>query len=372
MELKVREVTGAEKSQQEIEQALLDKHEQEVNATEVQEVKSETAESPAQEEAPVQEEAPAQESKSELSDDDVLSYIKNRYDKQIDSVDQLFAEREEAEELPEDVAAYLKYKKDTGRGFNDFVKLNKDYDEVAPDQLLREYLVATEKGLDAEDIDTLMEAYSFDEELDDESTIKKTKLNKKKAIAKAKDFFESQKEKYGTPLESSGSSISKEDKEKLEAYNQYIQESSSFEESMKKRQQVFLQQTNEVFGSEFKGFEFTLDEDKKVTFSPGDATELKKAQSDATNFLKKYVDENGVIKDAAGYHRALAIAMNPEKFAKFFYEQGKSVQADSTMRKMKNTDMSMRSAPEVTSKGGVQIKSLNNDSGRGLKIRSRK
>ena len=41
MEFKVREVTGKEKSQQEIEQALLDKHEQEVNATEVQEVKPE-------------------------------------------------------------------------------------------------------------------------------------------------------------------------------------------------------------------------------------------------------------------------------------------------------------------------------------------
>ena len=362
MEIKVREVTGEEKSQQEIEQVLLEKHEQEVN-NETPEVVVET---------PVQEEAVVEETKSELSDEDVLSYIKNRYDKQIDSVDQLFAEREKSEDLPEDVASYLKYKKETGRGFNDYVKLNKDYDEVAPDQLLREYLVATEKGLDEEDIETLMEAYDYDEDLDDESTIKKTKLNKKKAIAKAKDFFETQKEKYGAPLESSGSSLSTEDKEKLEAYNQYISESNSFEESLKKRQEVFLQQTNEVFGNEFKGFEFKVDEDKTVTFSPGDATELKKAQSDANNFLKKYVDDNGVIQDAAGYHRALAIAMNPEKFARFFYEQGKSIQADSTMRKMKNTDMSMRNAPEVTNKGGMQVKAMNNDSGRGLKIKSRK
>jgi len=362
MEIKVRAVTGEEKSQQEIEQELLEKHEQEVN-NETPEVVLET---------PVQEEAVVEETKSELSDEDVLSYIKNRYDKQIDSVDQLFAEREKSEDLPEDVASYLKYKKETGRGFNDYVKLNKDYDEVAPDQLLREYLVATEKGLDEEDIETLMEAYDYDEDLDDESTIKKTKLNKKKAIAKAKDFFETQKEKYGAPLESSGSSLSQEDKEKLEAYNQYISESNSFEESLKKRQEVFLQQTNKVFGNEFKGFEFKVDEDKTVTFSPGDATELKKAQSDANNFLKKYVDDNGVIQDAAGYHRALAIAMNPEKFARFFYEQGKSIQADSTMRKMKNTDMSMRNAPEVTNKGGMQVKAMNNDSGRGLKIKSRK
>lgn len=365
MELKVRAVETEEKSQQEIEKVLLEKHEQE------QEVVSETTPQVEETQA-VEAETPTQETpKSELSDDDVLSYIKNRYDKQIDSVDQLLAERQEAEELPEDVSAYLKYKKETGRGFNDYVSLNKDYDEMKPDQILREYLVATERGLDDEDIDTLMEAYSYDADLDDESAIKKIKLNKKKAIAKAKDHFESEKEKYRMPLESSGSSFSKEDQYKLEAYNQYIQESTSFEESLKKRKEIFQQQTNDVFGSEFKGFEFTLDENNKVTFSPGDASELKKAQSDATNFLKKFTDENGLIQDAAGYHRALALAMNPEKFAKFFYEQGKSVQADSTMRKMKNTDMSMRSAPEVTTKGGTQVKAMNPDSGRGLKIRSR-
>ena len=229
--MKVRDVTGEEKSQQQREQELLDQHEQSngQKTVKIAEPKSQgievpvKQEEPVEEKAPAQEEVPVQESKSELSDEDVLSYIKNRYDRQIDSVDQLFAEREEAEELPEDVSKYLKYKKETGRGFDDFVRLNKDYDEVSPDQLLREYLVATEKGLDDEDIDTLMEAYSFDEELDDESTIKKTKLNKKKAIAKAKDYFESEKEKYRVPLESRGSSISKEDQEKLEAYNQYIQ-----------------------------------------------------------------------------------------------------------------------------------------------------
>jgi len=39
---------------------------------------------------------------------------------------------------------------------------------------------------------------------------------------------------------------------------------------------------------------------------------------------------------------------------------------------MKNVNMTTRSAPEVTqAKSGVQIKSLNKDSGRGLKIRKR-
>lgn len=354
MEIKVKEVTKGEKSKQEIEQELLDKHEESFNKE-------------------VQTDAVIDEpTKPQFSDDDVISYIKNRYDKQINSVEELFEAREKAEELPEDVAAYLNYKKDTGRGFKDFVKLNKDYDEVNPEQILKEYLTVTEKGLDEDDINVMMESYDYDEDYDDEATVKKAKLKKKKAIAKAKDYFESEKEKYRMPLESSGSSISNDDKEKLEAYNQYIQESKSFEESLKRRKEIFDEETSKVFGNEFNGFEFAINDDKKVTFSPGDAAELKKVQSDANNFLKMHLDENGTIKNAASYHKALAVAMNPDKFAKFFYEQGKSIQADDTMRRMKNTDMSMRSTPEVTSKGGMQIKAVNPDSGRGLKIRSRK
>ena len=364
MEIKVREVTGAEqKSKQEIERDLLEKHDEKFS--EVSESNTEAVD----ESPEVTEE---KEDDRKLSEEDVLSYIKNRYDKQIDSVDELFTQRENAEELPEDVAAYLKYKKETGRGINDFMNINKDFDEMSPDNILREYLVSTEKGLDSDDIDTLMEGYDYDEDLDDESVIKKAKLSKKKAIAKARDFFESEKEKYKIPLESSGSSISEDDKEKLNAYNQYVQQSTTYEEELKRKQEWFLEKTNDVFGDEFKGFEFNVEGDKKVTFSPADSVELKKAQSNASNFLGKFVDENGLVNDAMGYHKALAVAMNPEKFAKFFYEQGKSVQADDSMRKMKNTEMSMRSTPEVANKGGMQVKAMNPDSGRGLKIRSPK
>ena len=67
------------------------------------------------------------ETPSELNEDEVLSYIGKRYGKEINSIDELVSQREESEPLPEDVAAYLKYKKETGRGFEDFAKLQKDY-----------------------------------------------------------------------------------------------------------------------------------------------------------------------------------------------------------------------------------------------------
>jgi hypothetical protein len=80
-----------------------------------------------------------------------------------------------------------------------------------------------------------------------------------------------------------------------------------------------------------------------------------------------------MIKDAAGYHKALAVAMNPERFAKHFYEQGAADAADDLMRKTKNINMSERKANEAT-KGndGFQVKEINPDSGRSLKIRSAK
>jgi hypothetical protein len=88
------------------------------------------------------------------------------------------------------------------------------------------------------------------------------------------------------------------------------------------------------------------------------------------NFINKYLDESGLINDAAGYHKSLSIAMNPEKFAKFFYEQGQADATDDVLRKTKNINMSERRAPEVVNKGGMQVKAVAPDSGRGLKIRS--
>lgn len=378
MEFKVREVNGEnEKSRAEVEQELLDKHEEQFadsdtgNDTNTPRVENgNESTTTTQEQESIQSKDETQTQSSELSEEDVLKYIGNRYGKEIKSLDELNQQREE-EPLPEDVSKYLKYKKDTGRGFDDFVKLQKDYDEMDQDQLLREYLAATERGLDADDIEDLMEDYSWDEDIDDEKSIKKTKLAKKKILAKAKDYFTQEQEKYRVPLESRRESNSEFSNEEIEAYRNYIAEAKTSQESLNRKNEVFHKKTDDVF-SEFKGFEFTLD-NNKVYFSPGDAAELKTSQLNPQNFINKFLDEDGMMVDAAGYHKSLAMAMHPEKFAKFFYEQGKSAAADETMRELKNVKMDTKRAPEVTtSKSGTQFKALDNDSGRGLKIRKRK
>ena len=381
MELKVRAVDAVEeKSVQEVEQELLDKHEEKFSdSIETKEnnpqVKMDFAEESVVEDTPKAEETseetpePVQE-QAELSEEDVLSYIGKRYGKEINSLDELNATREEAEQLPEDVAAYFKYKKETGRGIEDYVKLQRDFSAMNPDSLLREYLTVTEgEGLDAEDIDSLMEDYSWDEELDEESVIKKTKLAKKKTIAKAKKYFNEQKELYKQPLESRPVVDSQSNNEELQEYRQYLESVKTQQQESEAKRNWFLKETDKVFTEDFKGFDFVLD-DKTVTFSPGDVQTIKKSQETPMNFINKYLDDKGLVSDAAGYHRALSIAMNPDKFAKFFYEQGKSEATEDVIRKTKNINMSERRAPEVTNKGGFQVKSVNPDSGRGLKIRS--
>ena len=386
MELKVRAVESpGEKSTQQVEQELLDKHEQKESSKEnVEETPKQETESPQKEinfeeekqdtveestENEIKHETPPEETEKELDENNVLSYIEKRYGKRINSLDELTAERKEADPLPEDVAAYLKYKQETGRGIQDYVHLQQNFDDMPDNSLLRNYLKATEgEGLDDEDINALMEDYTYDSEIDDEAAIRKIKLSKKRTIAKAKKYFNEQKEKYKQPLESSSVDSPTANEELIE-YRQYLESVKTQQKENESKSSWFAKKLNEIFDNDFKGFDFVLD-DKKITYSPGDAEVIKKNQSTPMNFMNKFLDEKGYLKNASDYHKALSIAMNPDKFAKFFYEQGKSEATEDVMRKTKNIFMTERKAPEVTNKGGFQVRSLSQTQGRGLKIKS--
>ena len=380
MEIKVRDLGQVEeKSKAEIEEELLKKHEEKFEDTDSkpQIEKTEEPVEASKEEEKVKEETPSSElidektPSSELNDEDVLSYIKKRYDKDITTVDELFAEKEANEELPEDVSAYLKYKKETGRGIEDFYNLQKDYDSMEDDSVLVSFYSSTEEGLDAIDIQDIIEdKFSFDEELDEPKDIKKKKLAKKRELAKAKKFLNEQKDKYKIPLESSGGGLSNNQQENLNAYKSYLEESKSIGEQNQKKYDYFLNKTNEVFNSEFKGFEFNVG-DSNITFKPGTTEELKNVQSDVNNYINKFMDKDGRIEDPKGYHRSLAVAMNPEKFAQFFYDQGVSATVDNVSRKSKNINMDVRQAAQTITKDGMKIRAVGDtNSGSGLKIRS--
>jgi hypothetical protein len=381
MEFKVREVTKEEKSRVEVENDLLKAHEEKYQDSDANE--------PSIDKVNLSEDNKTEESKEnnnpveeqevetplvELNDQDVLSYIKNRYDKDINSVDELFAEKEANVDLPEDVSAYFKYKQETGRGIEDFYNLQKNFEEMEDDVVLANYYSSTEEGLDEIDIQDIIEdKFSFDEDLDEPREIKKVKLAKKRELAKAKKFLNEQKDKYNIPLESSGGGLSEEQEKNLNAYRSSIEESKSLEEVNRKKADFFIDKTNDVFNNDFKGFDFNVS-DNNLTYKPGTAEELKNVQSNVGNFIGKYLDESGLIKDAVGYHKALSVAMNPDKFAQYFYDQGVANAVDNVSRKSKNINMDMRQQSQTVSKDGMKIRPVSSDNrnehGRGLKIRS--
>jgi len=368
-ELKVRVLDDVEqKSKQQVEEELLQKHEEQFVDKE-----NTTTEAP-KEEAPIAEAPSAEEKveKSSFKDEDVLSYIGEKYGKTINSLDELFESKQTSPELPEDVAAYFKYKQETGRSIEDFVNLNKDFSKVDQDELLANYYQATDDYLDKDDVASMLEEFEYDEDLDDEKNIKKVKLAKKKAVSEARKYFEKEKEKYKMPLESRDASIDSETQRKLDEHQASLKNVKENEERSAANRKTYLQKLDEVFNGDFKGFEFKID-DHTLAYKPTSVEELKTSNNDFTNFVKGYLGEDGQIKDHVGFHRALAIANHPDKFAKFFYDKGRADSVTDDAKTTKNIDLSIKKAPEVSNKGGLQIKAITPGSdGNSLKIRKRK
>ena len=215
------------------------------------------------------------------------------------------------------------------------------------------------------------EKFSYDEDLDDEKEIKKKNIAKKRELSKAKTYLNELKEKYRVPLESSGGSFSEQQVEELQAYKSYIENSKSEEEIAKRKNEFFVKKTNDVFNSEFKGFEFNVG-DKNVNYSYGDVSEMKSKQLDLNNLVSKFVGEDGLLKDAEGWHRALSAAMNPERFANYFYDQGKADAIGDVTKKSKNVNMSIRPTPQSIGETGFKARQISDTSGKGLRIRSKK
>lgn len=373
MEFKqVKEVSPIEeKSTQEVEQNLLDKHEESLKVSDVNENVSETSNTV--KETTIEENKAEQDIADlpEIKDEDVLSYIKERYNKDISSVDELFSEQEKNSPLPDEVSKYLDFKKETGRGFEDFIKANRSYDNLEDDQILKEYYSLTESDLDSEDIQYLMEdKFGYDEEVDDDRDIKKKNISKKRELAIAKKYLSKLSETYKTPLESSGGSYSEEQLKEINAYKEYVQKAQTEVESNKRKSEYFQKKTDEVFNSEFKGFEFNIG-DKNVIYSSGDANEIKSKQVNVQSFINQYLGEDGLVNDAQGWHKALNAAMNPDKLAQYFYEQGKADAIGDVSKKSKNINMSLRQTPQSSPQKGFQARAVNTDSGRGLRIRSK-
>lgn len=261
--IKVRALDDAvEKSASQRESDLLKKagHDQEETKVETTEVPSETP--IISEEAKVGEKVEEKvKDKPSLSEEEVLSFIGNRYGEEVSSLDDLTSKRKDNPDLPEEVVNYLNYKKETGRGLDDYIRLTKDVDNMNEDQLLFEFWKQQKPHLDSDDVDfELSERFSYDEDADDASDVRKRKIAKKEELAKAKEYFNKLKETYKTKVESTKDFIPAEELEDFNAYKNNKTESKQSQTEQTKRSEYFNNKTNELFNEKFEGFEFQLND----------------------------------------------------------------------------------------------------------------
>ena len=71
------------------------------------------------------------------------------------------AEREASEELPEDVSAYFKYKKEQVEAWMIILSYNVTLIPWKKTKLLAEYYLSTEDGLDRSDVEDMVEDFSL-------------------------------------------------------------------------------------------------------------------------------------------------------------------------------------------------------------------
>ena len=273
--------------------------------------------------------------------------------------------------LPENIESLVKFMEDTGGTIEEYVRLNADYSDVDNNTLLKEYYKSTKSHLDNSEIDFLIEDnFSFDEDLDEQRDIRKKKLALKEEVAKAKKFLNGMKDEYYKEVKL-GSKLSKDQQDAINFYNEYNQKQSATSEVQQKQYKQFEQSTNNVFNEEFKGFDFKVG-DKKYRYNVKNASDVKNYQSDISNFVKEFLDENDMMKDAKGYHKALYAGKNIDKIVSHFYEQGKADAIKQTAINSKNIDMSARTNKPVVEAGGMKFKVLGGEDSSRLKFKIRK
>jgi hypothetical protein len=285
--------------------------------------------------------------------------------------DAIVESEETGKPLPENVEKLLNFMEETGGDLNDYVALNQDYSELDNDTLLKEYYKQTKPHLSEEEIEFIMEdKFSFDEDEDEKRDVKRKKLALKEQVAEAKQHLESVKSKYYEDIKS-GIKLTKEQQEAIDFFNRYNKESEADLKTREKQASAFAEKTNQLFNDKFKGFEYKVGE-KRFRLNVKDSSAVKESQGDINNFIKKFLNKENIMDDAAGYHKSLFAAMNPDMVANHFYEQGKADALKESIAKSKNVDMDPRqSFTENKNTSGFTARVLNDD-GPDFKFRIKK
>jgi hypothetical protein len=273
----------------------------------------------------------------------------------------------EQKQLPENIDKLVTFMEETGGTVEDYVRLNADYTNVDNKTLISEYYKQTKPHLDSEDVSLLLEDFDYDEDIDEPKDIRKKKIAFKEEAAKAKDFLEGLKSKYYDEIKLRPG-VTQDQQKATDFFNRYNEE----QDSIKQKQDIFLNKTSNLFTDDFEGFDFNVSE-KKFRYNIKNPKQIAEQQSDITNFVKTFLNNKGEMSDAKGYHKALYAARNADTIAQHFYEQGKADAVKDVMAKSKNISNEPRqTASGDVFIGGLKVKAVSGLDSSKLKIKTKK
>jgi len=272
-------------------------------------------------------------------------------------------------DLPDNIEKLVDFMKETGGTVEDYVRLSADYSSVNDNALLREYYTKTKPHLNKEEVDFILEEnFDYDNEVDEERDVKRKKLAKKEAVAEAKHFLEEMKNKYYDEIKLRPG-VNQDQQKAMDFFNRYSKE----QEIATQKHEKFLNNTKKMFTDEFKGFDFEVGE-KKFRYGIKNPNAVAENQSNLNNFVEKFLDKEGNVKDTKGYHKAIYAAQNIDKIVNHFYEQGKSDGIKNIVESSKNPaiDQARQSGSEDIYVGGFKVRAIDGVDSSRLKIKKSK
>ena len=237
--------------------------------------------------------------------------------------------------LPENIEKLVSFMEETGGTIEDYTRLNADYSKVDDVTLLKEYYKKEKPYLEGEDIDMLLEDFIIDEDIDEDRDARKKRIAFKEEVAKAKNYLEETKSKYYDEIKLRPGTTQDQQKA-TDFFNRYNKQ----QETAEQQHAQFKESTKEHFNDNFEGFDIKVGE-KSYKYNIQNRDKVAESQSNINNLVGKFLDSDGNVKDAKGYHKAMYAADNVDKIASHFYEQGKSDAMKTSISKSKNIQMGL-------------------------------
>jgi len=269
--------------------------------------------------------------------------------------------------LPENIEKLVSFMEDTGGTIEDYTRLNADYSQIDDITLLKEYYKKEKPYLEGEDIDMLLEDFVVDEDLDEDRDARKKKIAFKEEVAKAKSYLEETKSKYYEEIKLRPG-VTQDQQKATDFFNRYNKQ----QELVKQQHAQFKESTQELFNDNFEGFDIKVG-DKSYKYNIQNRDKVAESQSNISNIVGKFLDSDGSVKDAKGYHKAMYAADNVDKIAAHFYEQGKADAVKEVVNNSKNlSSTKARSTQGNVFVNGLKVKAISGIDSTKLRIKTKK